>query len=62
MCLVIHGLFQPLLNENFEPRELQDMNEMVLRQHNLFRAKVKSEKSLKQVRITIRKDGSLFDV
>ena len=40
-------IFQPLLNENFEARELHDMNETVKQQHDLFRKKVKEEKSLK---------------
>ena len=34
------AVFQPLLQENFEAKELADMNEMVLRQHSLFREKV----------------------
>ena len=40
------AVFPPLLSENFEPKELVDMNDMVLKQHTLFRAKVKREKSL----------------
>ena len=43
-------IFTPLLTENFETKELADMSEMVMKQHSLFRAKVKSEKSLKAVK------------
>jgi len=39
-------IFQPLLAENFNQRELADMHETVLKQHNLFREKVKAEKNL----------------
>lgn len=43
-------IFTPLLSENFETKELTAMSEMVMKQHLLFRAKVKSEKSLKAVK------------
>lgn len=43
-------MFQPLLVENFEPKELADMKEIVQKQHSLFREKVKSEKSLKALK------------
>lgn len=45
-----HQVFQPLLNENFEAKELADMNEVVLKQHTLFREKVQSEKCLKAIK------------
>jgi hypothetical protein len=44
------AVFQPLLVENFEPKELADMKEIVQKQHSLFREKVKSEKSLKALK------------
>lgn len=54
------AVFQPLLKENFEPKELVDMNNMVLKQHSLFRAKVKREKSLSKA--TKRKrEEDVFD-
>lgn len=31
------AVFGPLLKENFERKELEDMNETVLKQHTLFR-------------------------
>jgi hypothetical protein len=31
------AVFGPLLKENFERKELEDMNETVLRQHTFFR-------------------------
>ena len=42
--------FQPLLEENFNSKELKDMKEVVERQHSLFRERVKSEKSLKALK------------
>ena len=42
--------FQPLLEENFNSKELKDMKEVVKRQHSLFRERVKSEKSLKALK------------
>ncbi len=36
----VSQVFTPLLNENFETRELENMNEVVIRQHSLFREKV----------------------
>lgn len=44
------SVFQPLLNENFDSKELKDMKEIVQKQHSLFREKVKSEKSLKALK------------
>ncbi len=41
------SVFQPLLVENFDSKELKDMKEIVQKQHSLFREKVKTEKSLK---------------
>ena len=35
------AVFGPLLKENFERKELEDMNETVLKQHTLFREKVR---------------------
>ena len=37
------AVFGPLLKENFERKELEDMNETVLKQHTLFREKVRQE-------------------
>lgn len=53
------AVFQPLLQENFEAKELADMNEMVLRQHSLFREKVKLEKRLKAIKR--KRDDPVFD-
>lgn len=36
--------------ENFETKELAAMNEVVLKQHSLFRQKVQSEKTLKAIK------------
>jgi len=44
------SIFQPLLVENFNSKELKDMKEVVQRQHSFFREKVKSEKSLKALK------------
>ncbi len=38
---IVSQVFTPLLNENFEIRELENMNEVVRRQHSLFREKVR---------------------
>eukprot|EP00094_Tigriopus_californicus_P002281 TCALIF_02202-PA protein Name:"Similar to Fbxl5 F-box/LRR-repeat protein 5 (Mus musculus)" AED:0.08 eAED:0.08 QI:0/0/0/1/1/1/3/0/526 len=54
------AVFQPLLSENFEPRELVDMNEMVLKQHTLFRQKVKTEKSLSKA-IKRKREEDVYD-
>jgi len=43
------AVFQPLLDQNFEPQELKQMNEKVLEQHNFYREKIK-EKNLKAVK------------
>lgn len=53
------AVFQPLLVENFEPKELADMNETVLKQHSIFREKVKTEKSLKALKR--RRQDEVFD-
>ena len=53
-------VFQPLLNENFEAKELADMNEMVLKQHTLFREKVRNEKSLQKATKRKRRE-EVFD-
>ena len=45
------SIFQPLLVENFDSKELKDMKEIVQKQHSLFREKVKSEKSLKALKV-----------
>ena len=39
------AIFQPLLTANFDVTELTEMNDNVIKQHALFREKVKSEKS-----------------
>ena len=44
------AIFQPLLVENFDSKELKDMKEIVQKQHSLFRERVKSEKSLKALK------------
>ena len=54
-------IFTPLLTENFEAKELADMSEMVMKQHSLFRAKVKSEKSLKAVKRKRSTDEDDYD-
>ena len=54
-------IFTPLLTENFEAKELADMSEMVMKQHSLFRAKVKSEKSLKAVKRKRSTDEDEYD-
>ncbi len=60
MCRVrTFQVFQPLLDENFEAKELADMNEMVLKQHTLFREKVKSEKSLQAMKR--KRPDDIFD-
>ena len=37
--------------ENFDSKELKDMKEIVQKQHSLFRERVKSEKSLKALKV-----------
>lgn len=44
------AIFQPLLDENFDSKELKDMKETVEKQHTFFREKVKTEKSLKALK------------
>ena len=44
------SVFQPLLVENFDSKELKDMKAKVEEQHSLFRERVKSEKSLKALK------------
>jgi len=43
------AVFQPLLDQNFEPQELEQMNQKVIEQHNFYREKIK-EKKLKAVK------------
>ena len=43
------AIFQPLLDQNFEPQELKQMNEKVIEQHKFYREKIK-EKKLKAVK------------
>jgi len=52
------SIFQPLLVENFDSKELKDMKEIVQKQHSLFRERVKSEKSLKALK---RKRSQVVD-
>jgi hypothetical protein len=54
------AVFGPLLKENFERKELEDMNETVLKQHTLFREKVRSEKSLVKA-VKRKRSGDVFD-
>ena len=42
-----------MLNENFEEKELADMNDIVLKQHKLFRAKVE------KISLKIKKNWTL---
>ena len=54
------AVFGPLLKENFERKELEDMNETVLKQHSFFREKVRSEKTLVKA-VKRKRSGEVFD-
>ena len=54
------AIFGPLLKENFERKELEDMNEAVLKQHLFFREKVRSEKTLGKA-VKRKRSGEVFD-
>lgn len=54
------AIFGPLLKENFEQKELEDMNETILQQHMFFREKIRSEKTLVKA-VKRKRSGEVFD-
>ena len=54
------AIFGPLSKENFEQKELEDMNETILQQHMFFREKIRSEKTLVKA-VKRKRSGEVFD-
>ena len=48
------------MKENFEQKELEDMNETILQQHMFFREKIRSEKTLVKA-VKRKRSGEVFD-